>query len=165
MVVVSHLLGCYPEHSNLIRPFDKHLTQSSGLLSLQLTAQGKRLRLTNFHPQFSPFYLHLSNSTPGSVTQRWGEIKASLILKEESACKFSRYYSSTVSWCRRGEDLIWKRFNLVNLTLHLVSPNKSWVQQNPSCRYIYTVAVCILEVLLDSGEVDSLWKVRDSFVI
>lgn len=49
------LLGCYPEHSNLIRPFDKHLTQSSGLLSLLPTAQGKRLRLTNFHPQFSLF--------------------------------------------------------------------------------------------------------------
>lgn len=49
------LLGCYPEHSNLIRPFDKHLTQSSGLLSLLSTAQGKRLRLTNFHPQFSLF--------------------------------------------------------------------------------------------------------------
>lgn len=49
------LLGCYPEHSNLIRAFDKHLTQSSGLLSLLPTAQGKRLRLTNFHPQFSLF--------------------------------------------------------------------------------------------------------------
>lgn len=69
------LLGCYPEHSNLIRPFDKHLTQSSGLLSLLPTAQGKRLRLTNFHPQFSLFYLHLSNSMPVSVTQRWGKSK------------------------------------------------------------------------------------------
>lgn len=49
------LLGCYPEHSNLIRPFDKHLTQSSGLLYLLPTAQGKRLRQTNFHPQFSLF--------------------------------------------------------------------------------------------------------------
>lgn len=73
--LIFFLLGCYPEHSNLIRPFDKHLTQSSGLLSLLPTAQGKRLRLTNFHPQFSLFYLHLSNSMPVSVTQRWGKSK------------------------------------------------------------------------------------------
>lgn len=74
-LIFFFLLGCYPEHSNLIRPFDKHLTQSSGLLSLLPTAQGKRLRLTNFHPQFSLFYLHLSNSMPVSVTQRWGKSK------------------------------------------------------------------------------------------
>lgn len=48
-------LGCYSEHCNLIRHFDKHLTLSGGLLSLVSTAQGKRLRLTNFHPQFSVF--------------------------------------------------------------------------------------------------------------
>lgn len=53
--LIFFLLSCYTEHSNLIRPFDKHLTQSSGLLSRLPTAQGKRLRLTNFHPQFSLF--------------------------------------------------------------------------------------------------------------
>lgn len=78
------LLGCYPEHSNLIRPFDKHLTQSSGLLSRLPTAQGKRLRLTNFHPQFSLFYLHLSNSMPVSVTQRWGKSKPLSSLAERA---------------------------------------------------------------------------------
>lgn len=89
----SPLLRCYPEHSNLIRPFDKHLTQSSGLLSRLPTAQGKRLRLTNFHPQFSLFYLHLSNSMPVSVTQRWGKSKPLSSLAEsrrraDGGCEF-----------------------------------------------------------------------------
>lgn len=98
----SPLLGCYPEHSNLIRPFDKHLTQSSGLLSRLPTAQGKRLRLTNFHPQFSLFYLHLSNSMPVSVTQRWGKSKPLSSLAERADVQTGVAGSAGISAeCRR----------------------------------------------------------------
>lgn len=138
---VSHLLGRYPEHSNLIRPFDNHLTQSSGLLSLQLTAQGKRLRLTNFHPQifFSSIFISTcQNSTPVSVTQRWGKSKASLI--------FSGYYSGTFSWCGHLSN----RFNLTNWTLHWVSP---YTNQSPTKPFM---RVHILVIL------DSCWKLMES---